>query len=199
MSEAREILREYLTVVKSLKKPPERRSNKRFRGHTFASILCKHLSKYVPNYDVVLGPLWVKGLEWIEWDCAIVKRAPVMYKLYDPDKVVALFECKVRGIYGRRDRLPTILENMRGRFKEAEKLGIRCFYVSLMEAKAKKASGINYYKETKRWLEGRAFILFNSHSIRSEDSKDVEELVRDSEEFEGEWETLISEVLRLLQ
>jgi len=123
----------------------------------------------------------------------------VMYKLYDPDKVVALFECKVRGIYGRRDRLPTILENMRGRFREAEKLGIRCFYVSLMEAKAKKASGINYYKETKRWLEGRAFILFNSHSIRSEDSKDVEELVRDSEEFEGEWETLISEVLRLLQ
>jgi len=43
----------------------ERRSNKRFRGHIFASIFCKHLSKYVPNYDVVLGPLWVEGLERI--------------------------------------------------------------------------------------------------------------------------------------
>ena len=123
MSEAREILREYLTVVKSLKKLFERRSNKRFRGHVFASIVCKYLSKYVPHCDVVLGPLWVKGLEWIEWDCAIVKRALVMYKLYDPDKVVALFECKVRGIYGRRDKLPTILENIRGRFRETEKLG----------------------------------------------------------------------------
>lgn len=197
MSEAREVLREYLTVVKSLKKPPERKSNKRFRGHVFASIVCKHLSKYVPNYDVVLGPSWVKGLEWIEWDCAIVKRTPVMYKLYDPDKVVALFECKVRGIYGGRDKLPTILENIRGRFKEAEKLGIRCFYVSLMEAKPRKEKSIDYYKETKRRLEGRAFILFNSHSIKAEDSRDVEEIVRDSEEFEGEWETLISEVLRL--
>jgi len=197
MNEAREILREYLTVVKSLKKPPERRSNKRFRGHVFASILCKHLSKYVPNYDVVLGPIWIKGLEWIEWDCAIVKRAPVMYNLYDPDKVLVLFECKVRGIYGGRDKLPTILENMRDRFRKAEKLGIRCFYASLMEVKPREKKSIDYYEETKRRLEGRAFILFNSRSIKTEDSRDVEELVRNSEEFEGEWETLISEILRL--
>ncbi|MCD6465983.1 hypothetical protein J7L27_06430, partial [Candidatus Bathyarchaeota archaeon] len=88
---------------------------------------------------------------------------------------------------------------MRGRFREAEKLGIRCFYVSLMEVKPISDKGIDYYEETKRRLEGRAFILFNSHSIKTEDSRDIEELVRDSEEFEGEWEALISEVLRILR
>lgn len=199
MSEAREVLREYLRVIKSLKKPPERQSNKRFRGQVFASIFCEHLSKYVPHCDVVLGPIWIKGLEWIEWDCAIVKRAPVRYRLYDPDKVVALFECKVSGIYGGRDKLPIILENIRGKFKEAEKLGIRCFYVSLMEAKPRSEKSIDYYKETKKTLEGKAFILFNSRSVKSEDNRDVEGLVRDSEEFEGEWDALIKEVLRLIR
>ena len=50
---------------------------------------------------------------------------------------------------------------------------------------------------SERRLEGREFILFNSHLIKTEDSRDAKELVRDSEEFEGEWEALISEILRL--
>ena len=58
------------------------------------------------------------------------------YRLYDPDKVVALFKYKASGIYSGSHKLPIILKNMQSKFKEAEKLGIRCFYVSLIGGEA---------------------------------------------------------------
>jgi hypothetical protein len=51
-------------------KAQSRRSSNRFRGHVFASIVMESIGKNVSRdkYQPVIGPIWIKGLEWIEWD-----------------------------------------------------------------------------------------------------------------------------------
>jgi len=202
LSEPRKILYEYLNIELNLKEPPEGRSNKPFKGYIFSKILSDYLKKYLSkDYKIVIGPLWIKDLEWIEWDCAVVKKdAKVEYNRYDPDDVIALFECKVRGVYGGYSDLPKTFKRINNIFEEAKSVCSslrKCIYVSLMEAKPKK-DGINYYEETKKNIEN-SFILFNSRSVEKlkEMFSDPREIASKAEEFKGEWNKLV-EIIRQL-
>jgi len=202
LSEPRKILYEYLNVELNLKEPPEGRSNKSFKGYIFSKILSDHLKKYLSkDYKIVIGPLWIKDLEWIEWDCAVVKKdAKAEYRRYNPDDIIALFECKVSGIYDRLKELPKRYIKINGIFEEAKNICsnlIKCIYVSLMEAKPKN-KGFNYYEETKKNIEN-SFILFNSRSVEKlkEMFSDPREIASKAEEFKGEWNKLIKIIRQL--
>ncbi|MHA1608535.1 MAG: hypothetical protein ACTSUJ_00845 [Candidatus Njordarchaeales archaeon] len=197
LSESRRILYEFLVIDLSLKKPPERRSNKTFRGYVFSKIFAEHLKPHLKFGEIVVGPLWIQELEWIEWDCAIVREgAKRLHGInwFLPDDIIALFECKVSGIYGSRNELPDMFNRINHNFEEAKEICENlkeCLYVSLMEVKPKK-KGINYYEETKKHIKN-AFILFNSRSVDALKAKhkDPKEIASKAEEYEGEWESLI--------
>ena len=201
LSESRRILYEFLVIELSLRNPPERRSNKVFRGYVFSKILAEHLKHYLKSGEIVVGPLWIQGLEWIEWDCAVVREgAKRLHNMnwFLPDDIIALFECKVSGIYGKREELPEKFNQINYNFEEARKIckNLRkCLYVSLMEAKPKKR-GINYYEETKKHIKN-SFILFNSRSVDALKTKhrDSKEIASKAEEYEGEWEALVRTIL----
>lgn len=203
IDEPRKILLEYLNIEFSLKKPPKRKSNKSFKGYIFVKILSKFLRKHTPkSYTLVLGPLWIKGLEWIEWDLAIIKKDanPEYDVLYNPEDIIALFECKVSGIYGGKNELKKIINRIKNNFEKAKKICNnlkKCFYISLMEVKPKK-TGINYYRETKKNIEN-SFILFNSRSIEylSKSCRNPLEIAIKAEEFKNEWKNLIESLLKL--
>lgn len=172
---SREILFEYLRVVLGLGTPPVRRSNKGFKGYIFTDILSRHLKDTISDrYSLVVGPLWIKGLEWIEWDLAITEENAMLdyARWYNPDKIVVLFECKVSGIYGKREELCKLCEKLKDRFKSAHKVCknlMECYYVSLVEAKPIDGEdGINYYKVAKEEIKDSfisSFMFFNSRSV----------------------------------
>jgi len=66
---ASDLLFEYLSIVLSIQPLEESRSCKGFKGYMFVKIFSKFLEENLSNrYRVVLGPLWIRRLEWIEWD-----------------------------------------------------------------------------------------------------------------------------------
>jgi hypothetical protein len=163
---------------------PTNRSNRRFLGHYFASIAMNHISKYVPmeKYVPVLGPVWIKGLEWVEWDGAVVKKdsKEIFPHCYDPSDIAVIFEFKVSGIYGLKTprkgkkTVQEVVENIKGNFEAAKGLykNLGCFYISLHERrpdpnrKQRRGAPINYYAETKKLpADITTCILFNSRSF----------------------------------
>jgi hypothetical protein len=64
----------------------------------------EHIGKNIPKdkYIPVIGPIWIKGLEWIEWDGALIKKdgEEILFHYYKPDAIAAIFEFKTAGIYG---------------------------------------------------------------------------------------------------
>lgn len=141
----------------------------------FATVALKHIRKYIPQkYETVLGPLWIRGLEWIEWDGAIIRRCAeqIFEKYYNPDDVIALFELKSGGIYGGSETIQNVISGIKGNFQEAKKVCPnlkRCFYITLHERKPKRKGSINFYGETKK-LEPEIIVcvLFDSASIETE-------------------------------
>lgn len=201
MDVAREVLFEYLKNVFNLR----RGNNKPFRGYLFTCILSKYLVKCIPeSYRIVLGPLWIKGLEWIEWDMAIVRRCarPHYNRWYNPNDVIVLFECKVNGVYGSRDKLNTLLNKIKDNFKQAHEIcrSLRgCLYVSLMEVKPKGEDSINYYEKTKNVIKN-SIIFFNSRSIRSLSNKyrnNPNRVVEEAESLDS-WDKLIKKIDEIL-
>lgn len=168
MEVAREILYRYLKIYLQLQRP-RGKSDKAFRGYIFTKVLSEYLARYVEKpYKLILGPLWIKGLEWIEWDLAVVKEGGYG-KWIDPENIAILFECKVHGVYGKRDELEKLYRKIEEKFRSAR--GIcpylrKTYYISLMEAEPLRSSrrGIDYYKQTKENISN-SFILFNSRSI----------------------------------
>jgi len=93
MEVAREILYRYLKIYLQLRRP-RGKSDKAFREYIFTKILSEHLANYMEkSYKLVLGPLWIRGLEWIKWDLAIIKEGGYD-KWIDPRSIIILFECK---------------------------------------------------------------------------------------------------------
>lgn len=100
MPEELQILSEYRSIPVTYS-----RRNSRFHGHAFASIAMAHIKKQIPlnRYTPVLGPIWIAGLETIEWDGAILRNDLIKYSLpnyFAPCGVVAVFEFKSAGVYG---------------------------------------------------------------------------------------------------
>jgi len=57
----------YRRVMRNLPIPPRGRSNNTFKGWLFSQLLAKELKQYVPSgMKLAIGPLWIRGLEWIE-------------------------------------------------------------------------------------------------------------------------------------
>jgi hypothetical protein len=203
--EASHILEEF-NSRKPSSELPSKRSNRAFLGHIFATIALKHLAKHVsPQYEALLGPLWIKGLEWVEWDGAVVRKGSreLFEKYYHPDDVIALFEFKSSGIYGRKhpqkDKGKTVeevVEDIRKNFDYARKLCPNlngCFYISLHERvprHERKPDGefpINYYEETKKLgPDITTCVLFDSYSIEKNKPKSLDD-----------WDTLVKELEKL--
>jgi hypothetical protein len=176
-----QILGEFKNI--QINNSPKGRSNNRFKGNLFASIALTHINNVIPNgkYRLILGPLWIKGMEYIEWDGAIVAKDAdeTFEKYFDADKIVALFEFKCNGIYGGRKKgkgktVEEVISYIKDNFSNAKTKcsNIKClFYISLCERKplaSKKAKQpINYYEETRK-LEPdiTTCILFNSNSMK---------------------------------
>ena len=99
--EALQIRSEFYTKKNALLKAPDDKSNSRFVGHVFAQIAMDHLVKHLPadRYRLFLGPLWLRNLEWVEWDGAIIKREAkeIFQNYYEPTDIIALFEFKIAG------------------------------------------------------------------------------------------------------
>ncbi len=175
--ESQEILLEFENF--SFKEAPNRKNNSRFRGHIFASILMKHIAKYTDKFSPVLGPVWIKDLEWIEWDGAVIKKGAkeILPQYYNSNDIAGLFEFKVHGIYGGKypqkgkKTVQEVVKGISDNFENAKKLNknICCFYISLQERKPvsekkRKNKPINYYAETKK-LPVTTCILFESNYL----------------------------------
>lgn len=193
-----EILSEFLSIYTRLSKPSKGKSNKGFVGNLFAEILTKKMRKYVSSeYKITVGPLWISGLEWIEWDAAVITQAtPKTFdRLFDSKDIVALFELKTRGIYGRKhpDKGKTVQQVIRSieeNFCLAKKHCSdlkNCFYVSLQERSPKRKGSIDYYRETKK-LEPEIVtcILFQSPLEKQPHFP-----------YPNEWNKLVGELNRL--
>ncbi len=160
-------------------KPQKRKSNNRFRGHVFSSIGMNHIAKHISleEFTPVLGPVWIKDLEWIEWDGAIIKNSSkeILPHYYKPSDIAAIFEFKINGIYGTKypqkgkKTVQQVVKSINDNFEAAKRLNknLGCFYISLYErrpdSKRKRSQGtpIDYYAETKK-LPITTCILFNS-------------------------------------
>lgn len=199
--EVNQILNEFESMRKRMKNPPKKKSNRDFVGHVFATIALKHMATHISSqYNVVSGPLWIQGLEWIEWDGAVIRSGSkeIFENYHNPQNVVALFELKSGGIYGRKSpqkgkgrTLQEVIDGIRRNFCEAGKICPnlkRCFYVSLHERKPKRKDSINYYGETKK-LEPKIVtcILFESSSLEKKRPLP----------FNGEWDRLAVELKNL--
>lgn len=199
--EPNQILYEFDSLQSKAIKPPKGKSNRAFIGHVFAGIALRHMENYISKrYKVVFGPLWMQQLEWIQWDGAIVKRdaQEILEKYYHPNDVVALFEFKTRGIYGRKEKkdkqktVHEVIEGIRQNFRSAQALCPnlkRCFYVTLHERKPMRRGSIDYFGETKK-LEPEIVtcILFDAYSI---------ERRQQPVQYPNEWNRLINELQRL--
>lgn len=195
--EANEILSQFLSIRESLGKLPKRKSNYKFVGHLFLTLLFKELRRHIPRkYELVKGPLWIDGIEWVEWDGAVMKSMLLNDRpaLYEPQHIIALFETKARGVYGGEKECERILKNIKDNFQYAKKRCPnlkQCIYVTLQEQMPKKDSSINYYGLTKKILEPQCLViaLFQSPV----ENKPVSEATP----YPGEWQQLL-EVLEEL-
>jgi len=197
MGEPYKILSEFLELKKSLRQPPKRRSNSRLVGKLFTTLLFRRIEEYVPKqYSLVQQEMWIRGLEWIEWDGAIVLKPFVDKSLpvVNPSEVVALFEVKVRGIYGGKEVCKRSLRRIRENFQTAvDKCGsnLHCIYVTLQERTPKDERSVKYKCLTEEILEPVCLpiMLFRSPL----ENKPVVEAIP----YPGQWERLIEEVSQL--
>jgi len=127
----------------------------------------------------------------------IKKEAQLDYNVrLNPNDVIALFECKVKGIYGKKEDLERCggpLKTIKEKFKIAEnhcKNLKGCFYISLMEAIPSRKDSTNYYLLTKKCLGEKAFVLFNSRRIRENKINQTKRILNEASEITGEWERL---------
>lgn len=194
-------LYEFNSIQSKAIKPLKGKSNRAFIGHIFAGIALNYMAKYISQpYKVVLGPLWIQQLEWVQWDGAIIKRdaQEILERYYLPKDFVALFEFKTRGIYGRKEKkdkqktVGEVIEDIRQNFHSAQVLCPnlrRCFYVTLHERKPMRRTSIDYFGETKK-LEPEIVtcILFDAYSIER-GSQPVQ--------YPNEWKRLITELQQL--
>ena len=193
-----EILNEFLSIYNRLTKPPRRKSNKGFIGNLFSEIIANKMERYLsPEHKIVHGPLWIGGFEWIEWDGAIIKKAAeeIFPKFFHSEDIIALFELKTRGIYGRKHpgkgkTVQEVIDNIKKNFclaKERCTTLKRCFYVSLQERTPKRKDSIKYYKETKK-LEPEVVTCILFHSP-------IKKAPRIP--YPNEWNRLVTELKRL--
>ncbi|MGD0203660.1 MAG: hypothetical protein ABSC20_07130 [Candidatus Bathyarchaeia archaeon] len=199
------------------------KSNSDFIGHAFV----KFVFDFVPpnvnaKYRVVPGPLWVKSLEWIEWDGALVRKGarsglPNYFKTKD---IIALFEMKVGGIVGGRENkkkeekqgmkkkqaktVTQAIASIRSNFIAAEEKCPnlkKCFYIALRESrpqhmwqlkKERLQFTINYYEYTKRMLNQKEIVTCLMFDSSSIDRKKNSDI-----EFPREWENLMIELNRI--
>jgi len=159
------------------------------------------MKKYVSqHYKIVLGPLWIQRYEWVQWDSAIVKKdaQEILEKYYNPNDIVALFEFKARGIYGRKEKkdrektVREVIEGIKQNFGAAQVLCPnlkRCFYIALHERRPIRPGSIDYFSETKKLEPGIVTcILFDSYSI---------ERGKKPVQYHDEWSKLIDELRQL--
>ncbi|MBA7694858.1 hypothetical protein ES703_103473 [subsurface metagenome] len=185
------ILSRFLKTKERLDRPPPGKSNYGYTGHLFATILFEELGRHIPRrYTLVRGPLWVHGLEWVEWDGAVTKSVlpDNSVALYEPEDIIALFEIKTRGVYGGEKEVTKALNNIAENFRDARKHCQncrQCIYVTLQERKPKRETSVPYYQRTKDILEPVCLIavLFESPV----DNKPVSQ----AKPCPGEWKRLI--------
>jgi hypothetical protein len=173
--------------AEKIQKPESHRSNKRFRGYLFASIAMEQISVMIPQekYRLVLGPVWVKDLEYVEWDGAIVKKEAkeICPNYLTPTILPQYSNLKIAGIYGvkkpqkGKKTVIEVMKNINDNFKKARDLfqNIGCFYISLYERKPKDSEKkpINYYSETKKGLAAiTTCILFNNRNYKKPEPLD---------------------------
>ena len=182
-NEAQRILEEYNQL--RFAPPPKRKSNNRLNGHKFAYIAMNHIKPILTDkYATVVGPLWIKGQEWVEWDGAIVEKdmKEIIPRYFNPDSVFALFEFKAGGIYGRKKyakgkgkTLKKVIADIKNNFRKAQKCCNKnlcgSYYIALHDRqpkipKSKRKRPIDYYKWTKTLEpEVTTCVLFNSTSL----------------------------------
>lgn len=191
--EPNKILSTFLSIKNDLEKPPKRKSNSAFKGHLFAKLLFHNIKEYISRqYALVEGPLWIHGIEWIEWDGAVIKNINNnSFSRYNPNDIVTLFEIKARGIYGGEKDARKALERIRDNFDLAKghcpNLK-QCIYVTLQERTPKRENSIDYFESTKKILEADylAIALFTSPG-KNEKPKP----------YPGEWDHLIEALKEL--
>jgi hypothetical protein len=196
-SENLKIRSNYLSEKSSILKVPEGKSNSRFLGHMFAKIAMDNIQGHLSmdEYTLKLGPLWIRNLEWVEWDGAIIKKSSkeIYNNYYEPSDIVSLFEFKISGIYGLKSRkegqkgktVQEVVSCIKENFSGAQELGAAkdsCFYVSLHERKVKPETSlkenppIDYYAEAKKIEpEAATCILFNSTSFDKQNPVELDD------------------------
>lgn len=195
MREPSKILSRFLPIRKGLGKPPKGKSNYNFVGHLFAALLFGELSGYIPNqYALIQGPLWIHGLEWVEWDGAVATSMLPnnSLALYEPQDIIALFEIKARGVYGGEEVCKKSLENIRDNFRSAREVcpNLRhCIYLTLQERTPKRKGSVPYYQLTKDILQPECLAIALFHSPI--ENKPLSE----ARPYLGEWQQLL-EVLQ---
>lgn len=165
-----EILQDFQSQKSKLPTPPEptagkrKKSTKDFIGQIFVDTLCRRLVHLTaPQYEVVLGPLWIENLEWIKWDAAIMKKDhnPIFDKYYKAHDIIALLEIKANGLYGRKSEsskgkgktIEQVVDGIRRNFDDAKRTCPnlkKCFYIALKERESVEEGSINYFEETKK-------------------------------------------------
>lgn len=193
-SEPYKIREEFLSISQKIRKPGKSR---RFIGNLFSDIITRKMERYISSwYKIVVGPLWIRGMEWIEWDGAIIKKGAkeIINKLFHPDDIIALFEFKTGGIYGRKHpgkgkTVRDVINDIKEKFRVARKCCSNLkgrFYVSLQERTPKRNDSIDYYGETKK-LEPEVVtcILFRSP------------IEKEAIAYPNEWNKLVRELKQL--
>jgi len=178
--ESKEIFDKFYSIKKRAeesKKDKKKKSIKKFLGHIFRYLLFAKIKEkeYIPKqYTLVEGPLYIRGIEWIEWDGAIVIGKKKVDSYYDSDDIIALFEIKSGGIYGDsggkkhlrgEEAVRESLKKIKKRFMEAKKqnLEIKCIYITLWErTPMNHEKSILYYDLTKEILndDNSGFLAF---------------------------------------
>jgi|GEM_PF-2136926 hypothetical protein len=192
MTEETSILQEFQSVAVDIR--PEEKSNNRLNGHFFACIAMNRIKPYINTikYREILGPLWIKGQEWVEWDGAIIRKEAkeILPQYFESNDVFALFEFKTSGIYGRKKHkkgkgktVKEVVAGIKGNFLEAQSLCPNlagAFYITLHERKPTlskkqtKKRPIDYYKETQKLKpEVVPCALFNSTSFTKKSNRKI--------------------------
>jgi len=196
-SEPMQILQKFRALQNTLSMPPKKKKNYFFVGHLFADIAFDYIAKHLSSkpYKVVLGPLWIKELERIQWDGALVRKeaCQILERYYKPEDVIALFEFKTSGIYGGRARVREVVKGIRDNFAAAQKIcpNIKsCFYVALHERTPKRSGSVHYFNKVKELREQTVTtcMLFSSESL---------EEGRQPVEYPNEWSNLLNALAKL--
>lgn len=136
------------------------------RGRHLVGIVRDALMKYLPRGIGAYDHVYVSGLP-CEWDLCLSRDNPAVSvgkrRSLDARDVVALFEVKAYGIFGKKEpdlskeeRVEQALKSLRARFLLAmghcPSLSLMCYF-SLQERMPPKATSTQYYDLTKRILE----------------------------------------------